>query len=71
VNDKGSQRRGFHVYLSADASAGWARAASELGVSMTALAEIVGLRLAAGEAFTADEVDRARQVDRDRRSRRR
>lgn len=71
-DDETKRRRGFHAYLSDESSDGWARASAEFGVSMTALAEIIGRGFASGAVtLDADEVEQARQVDQERRARRR
>lgn len=59
------------VRLTADASRAWDSACTRKGVSMTALMEALGERLTDGQDWVPDEaVDRARQIDRQRRSRR-
>lgn len=71
-----SDRRNLHVRLSKSAYRGWAEFADSSGVTLGALVEAAGLFL--GELTTDDPntverermVQWARQIDRDRRSRR-
>jgi hypothetical protein len=60
-----------NVRLSDEAAQGWDWLCTARGVTLTALLEALGRILATGEDWTPDQaIDRARQIDRERRSRR-
>jgi hypothetical protein len=60
-----------NVRLTDDAAAGWDRLCTRRGVTMTALIEALGRSLNEGEEWVPDDaIRRAREIDRERRSRR-
>lgn len=60
-----------NVRLTDTSAAGWDRLCTRRGVTLTALLEAVGQMLDEGADWPIDEaIDRARQIDRERRSRR-
>jgi hypothetical protein len=66
------QRRNRQARLTIPASDAWDRVCDEHNISLTALLEALGQLLSEGEAWIPDDaVKRARQLDRQRHSRRR
>ncbi len=66
-------RRAVNAFLTEEARDGWTRYAQEHGVTLSALLEVLGLRLKQGEdaALDAAAVETAREIDAARRARRR
>lgn len=66
-------RANLHVRLSEEARAGWERACLRYGITLSAYIESIGIELARNDVRTdqgMDVIERARQIDLDRRSRR-
>ncbi len=64
-------RRNFQIRLTDDARAGWDRLCAAERVTMTALVEAIGLELGDGRnVVTRRAIDRAADIDRERKSRR-